>query len=68
MSDYILKFWPKEMVEQSKVDSIINSLKERNIIGEGTEFLGKEAFRPGELLNRYFDPFLELSPISKLLH
>ncbi len=59
MSDFILKFWPKEEVNVTKVDEITSGLQDAKIIGEKTEFWGKPAYKPGQLINEYFEPRLE---------
>ncbi|MGV8829870.1 MAG: hypothetical protein ACWA6U_16295 [Breznakibacter sp.] len=59
MSDFILKFWPKEEVKVVKVDKITAGLQDSNIIGEKTEFWGKPAFKPGSLIHEYFEPRLD---------
>ncbi len=58
MSDYVLKFWPKENVTEIKTDKIISQLTKSNIIGETTEFWGKPAFKPGKEINSFFEPKL----------
>ena len=59
MSDYILKFWPQKEIKDVKVDEIITGLDEAKIIGELTEFWGELAYKPGELIHKYFGPRLE---------
>ncbi len=59
MSDYILKFWPQNEVSEIKTSQIEKGLKEKQIIGESTEFWGKPAFKPGESINRFLDPLME---------
>jgi len=61
MSDFILKFWPKE--EQSEVKTILlkEGLLNSKIIAEESEFWGKPAFNPGERINEYLEPKLDRS-------
>ncbi|NME71401.1 hypothetical protein [Flammeovirga aprica] len=58
MSDFILKFWPKEEVKEEKTKQLKEGLLDANIIGNSKEFWGKPAFEPGKLLNDYFEPKL----------
>ena len=50
MSDYILKFWPKEEVADNHIELIKTELKKDNIVSEETKFWGKPAFKSGEKL------------------
>ncbi|NJB35282.1 hypothetical protein [Croceivirga sp. JEA036] len=58
MSDYILKFWPKEEVEEVKTEQIEKGLTDAQIIGNPKEFWGKPAFEAGTLINDFFEPVL----------
>lgn len=55
MSDYILKFWPKEDIKESKVEKIIEGLTSSKIIGDEEEYYGKPAYSAGELLKDHLD-------------
>jgi len=50
MSDYILKFWPKNDVADNHTELIKSQLKKDNIISQNIEFWGKPAFKSGEKL------------------
>ena len=50
MSDYILKFWPKENVTENQTDLIRTQLRNDKIISDEIEFWGKSAFKSGEKL------------------
>lgn len=56
MSDIILKFWPKEEITETKVDTLRNRLSESKFLGDKTEFWGKPAYKTGELFLTYFEP------------
>ena len=58
MSDFILKFWPKEEVEEVKTDKILKGLTDAQIIGRSKEFWGKPAFEAGTSMNDFFEPVL----------
>lgn len=58
MSDIILKFWPKEEIKESKVDTLKSQLTNSKFIGEETEFWQKPAFKTGRQFNTYFEPLL----------
>ena len=58
MSDIILKFWPRNEVEEVKTERITSELKDAKVLGEPTEFSGKAAFKPGQAINDYFEPKL----------
>ena len=47
MSDFILKFWPKENVDDNHTDLIKAQLRKDDIISDETEFWGKPAFKSG---------------------
>lgn len=59
MSDFILKFWPKNETEMVKTEEIEKGLKDSKIIGETTEFWGKPAFKPGDSIQNFLFPKLE---------
>lgn len=61
MSDFILKFWPKEDIKDVKVEQITKGLLDAEIIGEKTEFWDEPAYKPGTSIHRYFEPKLERS-------
>ncbi len=61
MSEFILKFWPKNETETVKTEEIKNGLKESKIIGETTEFWGETAFKPGNSIQDFLSPKLERS-------
>lgn len=61
MSDFILKFWPKEEQSEVKTTKIIEGLSTSNIIAEESEFWGKPAYNPGETINEYLEPKIERS-------
>ncbi|PTB92958.1 hypothetical protein C9994_13455 [Marivirga lumbricoides] len=61
MSDFILKFWPKNETDTVKTEEIENGLKESKIIGEKTEFWGEPAFKPGDSIQDFLSPKLERS-------
>jgi hypothetical protein len=59
MSDYILKFWPKENTNSDKTNELKKELTEANIIGDKTDFWGKPAYKPGNMINEYLEPKLD---------
>ena len=59
MSDFILKFWPKEIVQQTKSNVLKIELRKVGIISDETEFEGKPAYNPGQNINDYLVPKLE---------
>jgi len=61
MSDYILKFWPKDEVKEIKTDKLKEGLLKSEIIADKTEFWGKPAFNPGQNICEYLEPKLERS-------
>ncbi len=61
MSDFILKFWPKSEVKEVKTEKLKSELNSSKIIGEPTEFWGKPAFKPGQLIHEYLEPQLDRS-------
>ncbi len=61
MSDFILKFWPKEEPSEIKTSQIKSGLLESGIIGLESEFWGEPAFYPGERIHEYFEPKLKRS-------
>jgi len=61
MSDYILKFWPKQEIQEIKTSPIKTELSKSEIIADETEFWGKPAFNPGQRLNEYLEPKLDRS-------
>lgn len=63
MSDFILKFWPKNEIKTVKTKEIEEGLKDSKIIGESTEFWGKAAFKPGDLIQDFLNPKLERSDL-----
>lgn len=50
MSDYILKFWPKENISENQTELIKAQFKKDNIISDEIEFWGKPAFKSGQRL------------------
>jgi len=50
MSDYILKFWPRNNVTENQTELILKQLKDDNIISDEIEFWGKPAFKSGAKL------------------
>jgi len=61
MSDFILKFWPKENVALIKTAILKNDLQKSGIIADETEFWGKPAYLPGSQIHEFFQPKLERS-------
>ncbi|RYY02076.1 MAG: hypothetical protein EOO53_15240 [Gammaproteobacteria bacterium] len=59
MSDYILKFWPSEQVQEIKVDLIVEGLKNNGFLGKEIEFWGKPAFATGESFTKFVAPHIE---------
>jgi len=59
MSDFILKFWPRDEVKEVKTEKIKTKLNQLKIIGEPTEFWGMPAFNPGQSINEYLEPKLD---------
>ena len=55
MSDLILKFWPKEAVNEVKTASIKESLLAEGILGSETEHWNKPAYKPGPALKTYLE-------------
>lgn len=60
MSDIILKFWPKEEITESKVETLKSQLINSQFLGIETEFWGKPAFKTGGLFQIYFEPLLNI--------
>lgn len=56
MSDFILKFWPKEDVKEVKTKNLKSELIDQKILGDETEFLGEHAYKPGQFINEYLEP------------
>ena len=50
MSDFTFKVWPKEDVQESKVELIIAQLKKDKVISQESEYFGEPAYNPGEKL------------------
>jgi hypothetical protein len=50
MSDFILKFWPKENVSENQTELIKAQFKKDKIISDEIEFWGKPAFKSGQRL------------------
>ena len=61
MSDYILKFWPKQETEESKTAKLVEELSKFEIIADETQHWGKPAFNPGQRINEYLEPKLDRS-------
>jgi hypothetical protein len=59
MSDFILKFWPKEEVAEIKTALIKETLFHARIIGEASTDKDPPAYKPGADLNQYLDPGME---------
>lgn len=58
MSDIILKFWPKVEITESKVNTLENVLKGKNITSDETDFFGEFGYTTGVDFNEYFEPNL----------
>ena len=58
MSDYILKFWPKEEVKEIKTEQIKTGFSNSKIIGNPKELWGEQGFEAGTSMNDYFEPVL----------
>lgn len=56
MSDFILKFWPKEDVKEVKTKNLKSELIDQKILGDETEFWGEHAYKPGQFINEYLEP------------
>ncbi|ADV50483.1 hypothetical protein Celal_3212 [Cellulophaga algicola DSM 14237] len=59
MSDYLLKFWPKEDTIADKTIEIEKELTEAKITGAKIDFWGKPAFKAGNIINEFLAPKLE---------
>ena len=61
MSDYILKFWPKEEVADNHIELIKTELKKDNIVSKETKFWGKPAFKSGEKLGEMMGSIMPIT-------
>ena len=61
MSDFILKFWPKDEVKEIKTEIIKRALLASKVLGEETMYGNKPAFKAGECLNEYLEPRMDNS-------